>query len=156
MRDTMPLTVTVDGRMIPLGLLQDIDNDKTDPLVRAVIVSLFTWRRANADDVLPDPLGFRMGWWGDSYPPVANDRIGSRLWLLSRAKLTDTTAHRAMDYAREALQWLIEDGVAARVDVSAERQGLSTLALGCTFYNADGSALAVIRFQNLWSFLHVV
>ena len=44
MRDTMPLTVTVDGRMTPLGLLQDIDNDKADPLVRAVIVSLFTWR----------------------------------------------------------------------------------------------------------------
>ncbi|MFZ6690869.1 phage GP46 family protein [Undibacterium sp. SXout20W] len=156
MRDTMPLTVTVDGRMTPLGLLQDIDNDKADPLVRAVIVSLFTWRRANADDALPNVSGSRMGWWGDSYPPAANDRIGSRLWLLSRAKLTDTTAQKAKDYAREALQWLLDDGVAARVDVSAERQGLSTLALGCTFYNADGSALAVIRFQNLWSFLNVV
>ena len=156
MRDTMPLTVTVDGRMTPLGLLQDIDNDKADPLVRAVIVSLFTWRRANADDALPNGSGSRMGWWGDSYPPAANDRIGSRLWLLSRAKLTDTTAQKAKDYAREALQWLLDDGVAARVDVTALRQGLSTLALGCTFYNTDGSALAVIRFQNLWSFLNVV
>ena len=156
MRDTMPLTVTVDGRMTPLGLLQDIDNDKADPLVRAVIVSLFTWRRANADDALPNGSGSRMGWWGDSYPPAANDRIGSRLWLLSRAKLTDTTAQKAKDYAREALQWLLDNGVAARVDVTALRQGLSTLALGCTFYNADGSALAIVRFQNLWSFLNVV
>ncbi|WP_200894101.1 phage GP46 family protein [Xanthomonas sp. MUS 060] len=70
------------GQTTPLSLLQDIDNDKRHPLVRAVLISLFTWRRANADDTLPDPRGFRMGWWGDTYPVVANDRIGSRLWLL--------------------------------------------------------------------------
>jgi phage gp46-like protein len=155
MRDTMPLTVTFDGQTTPLGLLQDIDNDKAHPLVRAVLISLFTWRRANADDTLPDPKGFRMGWWGDSYPAVANDRIGSRLWLLARAKLTLTTVQRAQDYAEEALQWLIDDGVAARIAVRAERQGLSTLALQCTLYAADGTANAVLRFDNLWSLLNV-
>ncbi|MFP4594943.1 phage GP46 family protein [uncultured Ralstonia sp.] len=155
MRDTMPLTVTFDGQTTPLGLLQDIDNDKAHPLVRAVLISLFTWRRANADDTLPDPKGFRMGWWGDSYPAVANDRIGSRLWLLARAKLTLTTVQRAQDYAEEALQWLIDDGVAARIAVRAERQGLSTLALQCTLFAADGTANAVLRFDNLWSLLNV-
>jgi phage gp46-like protein len=123
--------------------------------VRAVLISLFTWRRANADDTLPDPKGFRMGWWGDSYPAVANDRIGSRLWLLARAKLTLTTVQRAQDYAEEALQWLIDDGVAARIAVRAERQGLSTLALQCTLFAADGTANAVLRFDNLWSLLNV-
>jgi phage gp46-like protein len=155
MRDTMPLTVTFDGQTTPLGLLQDIDNDKAHPLVRAVLISLFTWRRANADDTLPDPKGFRMGWWGDSYPVLANDRIGSRLWLLARAKLTPTTVQRAQDYAEEALQWLIDDGVAARIAVRAERQGLSTLALQCTLFAADGTANAVLRFDNLWSLLNV-
>ena len=155
MRDTMPLTVTFDGQTTPLGLLQDIDNDKAHPLVRAVLISLFTWRRANADDTLPDPKGFRMGWWGDSYPAVANDRIGSRLWLLARAKLTLTTVQRAQDFAEEALQWLIDDGVAARIAVRAERQGLSTLALQCTLFAADGTANAVLRFDNLWSLLNV-
>ncbi len=82
MRDSMPLTAVFGGQTTPLSLLQDIDNDKRHPLVRAVLISLFTWRRANADDTLPDPRGFRMGWWGDTYPVVANDRIGSRLWLL--------------------------------------------------------------------------
>ncbi len=155
MRDTMPLTVTFDGQTTPLGLLQDIDNDKAHPLVRAVLISLFTWRRANADDTLPDPKGFRMGWWGDSYPAVANDRIGSRLWLLARAKLTLTTVQRAQDYAEEALQWLIDDCVAARIAVRAVRQGLSTLALQCTLFAADGTANAVLRFDNLWSLLNV-
>ncbi|WP_083685471.1 phage GP46 family protein [Massilia putida] len=155
MRDTLPLTVVFDGRTTSLGLFQDIDNDKAHPLVRAVLISLFTWRRANPDDTLPDPKGFRMGWWGDSYPPVANDRIGSRLWLLARAKLTPTTVQRAQDYAEEALQWLIDDGVAARIAVRAERQGLSTLALQCTLFAADGTANAVLRFDNLWSLLNV-
>ncbi|WP_230595820.1 phage GP46 family protein [Xanthomonas albilineans] len=155
MRDSMPLTAVFGGQTTPLGLLQDIDNDRVNPLVRAVLISLFTWRRANADDTLPDPRGFRMGWWGDTYPVVANDRIGSRLWLLARAKLTPNTVQRAQDYAEEALQWLIDDGVAARIAVRAERQGLSTLALQCTLFAADGTANAVLRFDNLWSLLNV-
>ncbi|WP_307734443.1 phage GP46 family protein [Xanthomonas albilineans] len=155
MRDSIPLTAVFGGQTTPLGLLQDIDNDKVHPLVRAALISLFTWRRANADDTLPDPRGFRMGWWGDTYPVVANDRIGSRLWLLARAKLTPSTVQRAQDYAEEALQWLIEDGVAARIAVRAERQGLSTLALQCTLFAADGTANAVLRFDNLWSLLNV-
>ena len=72
MRDTLPLTLTLDGQSSSLGLLQDIDNDKSDPLVRAVIISLFTWRRAHDDDVLPNAGMSRMrkttgiepvGWW---------------------------------------------------------------------------------------------
>lgn len=138
-------TVVIDGRTIPLGL------DSAEPLVRAVMISLFTWRRANPDDDLPGDL--RQGWWGDAFPPVANDRIGSRLWLLSRAKLLPETAAKAREYAREALQWLVDDGVAARVDVEAERHGLDTLALACRFYKADGTKLADIRFTDVWSFL---
>ena len=153
MRDTLPLTLTLDGQTSSLGLLQDIDNDKSDPLVRAVIISLFTWRRAHDDDVLPNAGMSRMGWWGDSFPPVANDRIGSRLWLLARSKLTDSTAQQAQDYAEEALQWLIDDGVAARVDVSATRRGISTLALTCTVVNRSGAVVARLQFANLWNFL---
>ena len=84
-------TLVVDGRAVPLGMTPE------EPLVRAVLISLFTWRRANADDDLPG--NDRMGWWGDSHPPVDNDRIGSRLWLLSRAKIVPETLARAKAYA---------------------------------------------------------
>lgn len=139
------LTVVIDGQTIPLGL------DALDALPRAVIISLFTWRRANPDDDLPGDM--KMGWWGDSFPPVANDRIGSRLWLLTRAKLLPETLRRAKEYAEESLRWLIDDGVAQRVDVEVERQGLSTLALACRIYRSDGSAPIDIRFPDAWSFL---
>lgn len=143
MIDSQPLTIVFDGRTVSLGL------DSSQPLVRAVIISLFTWRRARPDDDLPGDQ--RMGWWGDTYPVVPNDRIGSRLWLLSRAKLTAETVERAREYAQEALQWLLDDNVVARIDVEAERQGLSTLALACRFYKNDGRLAADIRFTDVWS-----
>lgn len=145
MINEQPLTIVIDGRTIPLGL------DSAEPLVRAVVISLFTWRRANPDDDLPG--GLRMGWWGDSFPSVPNDRIGSHLWLLSRAKLTSETLTRAKEYAEEALRWLIDDGIAARVDVEAARIDTFTLGLACRFYKSDGTLLADVRFSDVWSFL---
>lgn len=145
------LTVVIDGRAVDLGL------GSTEPLVRAVIISLFTWRRANADDTLPSgtELGALMGWWGDSFPNVPSDLIGSRLWLLLRAKLTPESVNLAKEYVQEALGWLVQDGVASRVDVEAERQGLSTLALACRIYKTGGAAPLEIRFTDVWKFLNV-
>ena len=147
MINDQPLTIVIDGRTLDLGL------NSAQPLVRAVLISLFTWRRANRDDALPGDL--RMGWWGDSFAAAPNDRIGSRLWLLSRAKLTSETVALAKEYAEEALRWLVDDGVAARVEVQAERQGLQTLAMGCRIYKSDGSAPLDVRFTDVWSFLNV-
>lgn len=147
MINDQPLTVVIDGQTIKLGL------DAAQPLVRAVVVSLFTWRRANPDDTLPADQ--RMGWWGDTFAPIDNDRIGSRLWLLSRAKLLPETVNQAREYALEALQWLIDDGVASRIEVQAERQGLQTLALGVRIYKSDGTVPTDVRFTDVWSFLNV-
>ncbi|HLO61388.1 MAG TPA: phage GP46 family protein [Azonexus sp.] len=147
MIDSQPLTIVIDGRTVPLGL------DLAEPLVRAVIISLFTWRRANPDDELPGDQ--RMGWWGDSFPTVPNDRIGSRLWLLSRAKFSknNSPVDRAREYAEEALAWLVEDGVVARVEVEAARIGIDALGLACRFYKSDGTRRAEVRFTDVWSFL---
>lgn len=148
MIDNQPLTVLIDGQQVSFGL------DAAEPLVRAVVISLFTWRRANPDDELPAEA--RLGWWGDTFPTEANDRIGSRLWLLARAKLTAETPRRAREYAEEALRWLVDDGVAGRIEVEAERQGLSTLAIACRVFKKDGTLAADVRFTNAWEFLNVV
>jgi phage gp46-like protein len=87
-----------------------------DGLRSAVIISLFTDARARDDDALPDASADRRGWWGDCANDDSNDRIGSRLWLLARAKVIDATAIRARDYCREALAWMVADGVAAAID----------------------------------------
>jgi phage gp46-like protein len=84
-------------------------------LSTAIMLSLFTDRRANEDDTLPDGTDPR-GWWADA---MDGQRIGSRLWLLDRARSLPETFALAKEYAVEALQWLLDDGVAAKVDVTA-------------------------------------
>lgn len=140
------MTITVNG-------VESTSLGQSDSLVRAVVISLFTWRRANAQDVVE---GQRMGYWGDgAEPPAANDRIGSRLWLLSREKVLQSTFNRAREYALEALQWLIEDGVASRVDVSAERYGANGMALTCTIYRVEGSTVT-LRFDEAWEAIRAI
>jgi phage gp46-like protein len=108
-----------DWMMQPPGLESDRDLETT------VIISLFTNALARVDDVIPDGTDDRRGWWGDTgavgdQPAPPEGPLGSRLWLLSREKATESTRQRAQSYAAEALQWLLDDGVAARVDVKAE------------------------------------
>lgn len=134
------INVTIDGQ--PAG-----DLSQADALVRAVLISLFTWRRAKPDDITD---GEKMGWWGDGVePPAVNDRIGSRLWLLARAKLIPQTFNSAREYVQESLDWLVEDGIASRVEVQAERHGVDGLALLVAIYRNDGDKV-VLRFDNVW------
>ncbi|WGL97902.1 phage GP46 family protein [Arsenophonus sp. aPb] len=84
-------------------------------LQSAIIISLFTDRLARDDDNIDD--NFRRGWWGDSGQDYL---IGSRLWLIQREKLTVNVARRAEDYAKEALQWLIDDGVVASLEIGSQ------------------------------------
>lgn len=121
----------------------------TDPLTRAVVISLFTWRKAGKDDVPEE----KNGWWGDTFPTVQNDRIGSRLYLLKRSKLTNKTPLKAREYIAEALQWLTADGVAARVDVTAHRLGINAMSASTVIQKQDGTTLT-LSFDDLWSELN--
>lgn len=100
-------------------------------LETAVMLSLFTDRRAEDGDALPGGSDDKRGWWGDMYAENPGDKFGSRLWLLSREKQTPSVLVRARRYAEEALAWLVEDGIARAVSVSADivRQGVLGLSI---------------------------
>ena len=134
-------------------------------LASAVAVSLFTDARALPGDRLPDeavppwdqvtpPQRFndRRGFWGDAIPSTRfvdegrRQVTGSRLWLLRREKITPTTLARAETYTREALAWLIEDGVARRIDVEASVERDSWLVLSIAIMRPDG-----LRFEHVWN-----
>lgn len=123
-----------------------LDDFSRQDLPRSVLNSLFSWCRAEGDDGEE-----HMGWWADTFSDVPQDLFGSRLWLLQRAKLTDDTVLRAKEYAEEALQWLIEDGVASSVEVTAERNGADRLDMLVTVRKPSGKDIAM-RFQDVWSF----
>jgi phage gp46-like protein len=131
-------------------VLEADDLVRDDGLETAVILSLFVDRRADAGDILPDGGTDRRGWWGDAAPPVAGDRIGSRLWLLSREKERGTALRRAEEYAREALQWLVDDRVAERVEVDAQVPRTGVLGLAITIHRPRKDPVQY-RFDLTWS-----
>lgn len=103
-------------------------------LLTAIIISLFTDRRANADDPLPDErvgvLSDRRGWWGDHIlEEDAQDPIGSRLWLLSREKEMEVVLVRARQYAEEAVTWLVRDRHVRAVKANAHHVGPGHLGI---------------------------
>jgi phage gp46-like protein len=57
---------------------------------------------------------------GDSLNTVDEDLLGSKLWLLLRQKTLDSNLPRIEQFARDSLQWLIDDNVAESVTVFAE------------------------------------
>lgn len=118
-----------------------------DGLQTAVVISLFTDRLAQPPDVPPG--GARRGWWGDAYAEVQGDLIGSRLWLLEREKETPQTLQRAVEYAREALQWLVDDGVCRAVNVAASVPRPGLLALEVEIVRSAAPA-AQYRFEVFW------
>jgi phage gp46-like protein len=103
--------------------------------VSAVLLSIFTDRRARPDDVLPDavsdfadPQSFiaQRGWCGDGLD--AQGRLaGSRSWLNSRAKETEATRQAEETYLAESLQW-IEDQRGAALQLTVRLPGKGILA----------------------------
>lgn len=118
-----------------------------DDLISAVLISLFTDRIANADDVIPDGTNDPRGWWGDAGEDVP---IGSRLWLLERSKQTQEVLNNAYDYIVEALQWLVDDGVVAGFNVTTEWTRDSFLGARVVFFQPSGPN-QTMQFRWTWN-----
>ena len=114
-------------------------------LETAVLISLFTNRRAGDDDELPAESTGRGGWWGDGEDP-----IGSRLWLLDREVQSPEVLNRAKEYVEEALAWMLTEGVAQAVDVNCEWVRTGTLGILVQISKPDGETLKLL-FEYIWS-----
>lgn len=126
--------------------IEDGDLATEAGLETAVIISLFTDRRALANDNLPDGTNDRRGYWVDVY----NDRpLGSRLWLLFREKEQDEVLRRAKVYAEEALAWLLEDDIAEAVEVEAWHVRRDTLGLRVTIRQGNRELLER-QYDYVW------
>lgn len=93
-----------------------------DELVGGIVLSLFCDARGREQD---GSIG--RGWWGDAL--TKRDEWGSRLWELERSKEISETLRRAEDAARDALQWLVDDGVSDSLNILAYSPKRSVLGL---------------------------
>lgn len=149
MADVLPTTGSVPMRYDNEIMEADIQVDSNgiirldDGLETAVMISLFTDRLAEeGDDYQPGVAGARRGYWGDV---LFDDdmRWGSRLWLLDRSKRTNQSLIRAVDYAKEALQWMIDEGIFTDSDLTVEAEFPTSLGGHAVDVNSAAILLTV-------------
>ena len=118
-------------------------NDGFD--IETLIINLLASDAPAQDgDVLADQTP-RRGWVFDVLDEDGKT-LGSRLWLLEGAEVTEETAQRAVNYAKEALQSLIDDGYVSRFEYETELQD-DDLALVVIATAADGRSTRIGPFR---------
>jgi phage gp46-like protein len=121
----------------------EIDSNETEEGLRtAILLSLYVDQRVE-DDELEDNVENR-GWWGDMFE---ESPYGSKLWTLEREKVTKEVINRYEQYAREALEWLIKDGIADSVSVKASFSGQN---IYCEIEITRDEESFKYKFDNLW------
>ena len=122
----------------------------TNSFNTAIQMILFGERRADPSEV-PNPL-YRRGWWGNRLLDDTGFENGSKLWLLMQERLTQETLNKAVAYAREGCQYLVDDRHLKRVDVRGEiiRDPVMDkgIRLYFTLYTLDNKVES--RWYDLW------
>jgi phage gp46-like protein len=145
---TLPVKLKFDPATWDADLVRDGGQFEVDDGIEtATMISLFSDRLAEEDDELPGNDTNRRGWWGDAYSEVQEDLSGSRLWLLHRSKTTQDVVNKARIYAQEALQWLLDDGVADQVIVTTDRVDSRILAINTEIWRTTDPTS---RYSRLW------
>lgn len=139
-----PFTDYSSGAPAPgVEVLQTFALQLEDTLSSAVIISLFTDRRAGPDDRLPYGQTDRRGWVGDEFMGAGFDQQrtgwGSLLWLYYSTKTVAEVLEASRFTARESLAWMVDAEIASRIKVEALWAGPreDRLALRVTIYQAD-------------------
>jgi phage gp46-like protein len=150
--------VDLRGTFMDWLALPDGTMDDTEELASAVRIAIGTDALADLNEPLPDlDSEDRRGWWGDMDAQEIHGGwpVGSKNWLLSRAKIADSlswegaTLVRAKAYNRAALQPFIDRGICTRVDVDATRVDKQTIRVDITMYRGP-KRLIELSYQHLW------
>lgn len=149
-----PDVVTFDWLQTPMGLI-----DETEQLASAFLVALNTDALADESEKLPDPRDTdRRGWWGDMDAETIWNGwpIGSKLWLLHRAKIVDQNARegatisRVERYCRIALQPFIDKNICSKITVKAVQVSDKRISALITAYRGP-KQLVKLEYAPLWA-----
>ena len=106
-------------RKVDLVLGEDGDLAVDFTPAPAMLITIGSDRRARPDDPLPtgitelnSPTSFieRRGWAGDALD-AGGERVGTRLWLLDRAKENELTRLMAVEWLKEGFSWVLREGL---------------------------------------------
>lgn len=126
---------------------RDVESDKG--LETAVLISLFTNKRVNEEDLLPDSVDEKSGWWG--FDITEDPFVGSRLWLLRRSKNVSSIRSLTEEYAKEALNWMISLGVADKIDVSVNVLNRETVIIDVDVIRPEISGVGQFTYRYYYN-----
>jgi phage gp46-like protein len=87
-------------------------------------------------------------WWGNLVS-TGSEKLESNLETLSSAKLTNATRQSAEEFAREALAWLLADGVASKITPVATIPAVGFLGLEIKIEQPGRTS--VVRYSINWA-----
>ena len=112
-------------------------------------ISLFTDRRTDDDDTIPNAGG----WSGDAIRREGEDLLGSKLWLLRSEKTLDSVLIRARKYVEQSLQWLLDDNVARTLAVQtayiSKPKGIMTIVVDVERFSGLNEKFSYVWNQQL-------
>lgn len=140
------------ARKKELGNLYDIsfangDFEMVNNFDTSLQMSIYCERRADPSEV-PTPE-LRRGWWGNELSDNMGFQIGSKIWLLAQARLTQDTLNKVITYTQEALEWYVEDGLLMKIEVSAEFLEDIGIRLFIKLYRSPNQVET--KFFDLWN-----
>lgn len=109
-------------------------------------VSLFSDSRADVSQVIiPE---YRRGWLGNIVTDVPERQLGSFLWLVEQRRLNQDSLNEVIDYIRKALQWIVDDGVALKIEVDGDIVPRTGIAASILITSKDG--VTSDHYIELW------
>jgi phage gp46-like protein len=136
--------------------------DETNDLKSAIVVALCSDALADTADALPDPNSDdRRGWWGDLDADTiwGGWPLGSKLWLLTRAKITDSAARegatvtRVQTYIALAIQPFVTNHIISTYALDVQQTTYEQIIATLTLYRGPRTMIQM-QFQTVWDELN--
>lgn len=124
----------------------DLDFESGNELYDAAYLSLLCYARGRPDD--SQNSKDRYGWWMDD---LTSNSIGSKLWTLKRAKITNITIPLINQYLKDCLQWMIDDGICADLGIEVWQQG-NVVKARIDIIRSNNNNV-VLKFDDLWKMI---
>lgn len=135
------------GTACPDFIIENGDLKADNGLQTAALISVFSDKRVTFEE-LPRGHKDRRGWWADLVSEPLNDEIGSKYWRLEAiGKVIESTVVELETVLADAFAWAIDDGLASKVVVTAERAGTNRIDGKVEIFKPNGDN---IPFKFAW------
>jgi len=119
-----------------------------DELQTAIEFSAFSNARTDVspEDGVQDSISKLQGWWADS---LEDEPLGSEAWIYRRTKIVNETLNGLKEKWGAGVQWLIDDGVVASIDITVVKSSKIAIASNFRIIKPD-TTLQNFSYEFAW------